>query len=156
MVSELPSTRNPQPGVHVWSFLAVRSSALQIMSCSVSEAGTSSCKGAGNPNPGHHCAKFSTARPRSIHDSILSKANETVRNPKGPSTQLSYTLKNSNLHNHYRKPKYLIIGSLGPLGEDLVGGSEVARNLSAKRQQGAFPEKDHAQPQRNESLRGCM
>ena len=36
--------------------------------------------------------------------------------PKGPSTQLSYTLKTSNLHNYYPKPKYLIIGSFGPLG----------------------------------------
>ena len=36
--------------------------------------------------------------------------------PKGPSTQLSYTLKNSNLHNYYPKPEYLIIGSFGPLG----------------------------------------
>ena len=37
--------------------------------------------------------------------------------PKGPSTQLSYPLKNSNLHNYYPKPEYLIIGSFGPLGE---------------------------------------
>ena len=37
-------------------------------------------------------------------------------NPKGPSTQLSYNLKNSNLHNYYPKPEYLIIGSFGPLG----------------------------------------
>ena len=37
-------------------------------------------------------------------------------NPKGPSTQLSCTLKNSNLHNYYPKPEYLIIGSFGPLG----------------------------------------
>ena len=37
-------------------------------------------------------------------------------NPKGPSTQLLYTLKNSNLHNYYPKPEYLIIGSFGPLG----------------------------------------
>ena len=36
--------------------------------------------------------------------------------PKGPSAQLSYTLKNSNLHNYYPKPEYLIIGSFGPLG----------------------------------------
>ena len=36
--------------------------------------------------------------------------------PKGPSTQLSYTLPNSNLHNYYPKPKYLIMGSFGPLG----------------------------------------
>ena len=36
--------------------------------------------------------------------------------PKGPSTQLSYTLQNSNLHNYYPKPEYLIIGSFGPLG----------------------------------------
>ena len=36
--------------------------------------------------------------------------------PKGPSTQLSYTLKNSNLHNYYLKPEYLIIGTFGPLG----------------------------------------
>ena len=35
--------------------------------------------------------------------------------PEGPSTQLSYTLKNSNLHNYYPKPEYLIIGSSGPL-----------------------------------------
>ena len=34
--------------------------------------------------------------------------------PKGPSTQLSYTLKNSNLHNYYPKPEYPIIGSFGP------------------------------------------
>ena len=37
-------------------------------------------------------------------------------NPKGPSTQLSYTLKDSNLHTYYPKPEYLIIGSFGPLG----------------------------------------
>ena len=36
--------------------------------------------------------------------------------PKGPSTQLSYTLKNSILHNYYPKTEYLIIGSFGPLG----------------------------------------
>ena len=36
--------------------------------------------------------------------------------PKGPSTQLSNTLKNSNLHNYYPKPEYLIIVSFGPLG----------------------------------------
>ena len=39
--------------------------------------------------------------------------------PKGPSTQLSYPLKNSNLHNYYPKPEYLIIGSFGPLGDGL-------------------------------------
>ena len=38
-------------------------------------------------------------------------------NPKGPSTQLSCTLKNSNLHNYYPKPEYLIIVSFGPLGK---------------------------------------
>ena len=37
-------------------------------------------------------------------------------NPKGPSTQLSYTLETSNLHNYCPKPKYLIIGSFEPLG----------------------------------------
>ena len=36
--------------------------------------------------------------------------------PKGPSTQLSHTLKNSNLHNYYPKPEYLIFVSFGPLG----------------------------------------
>ena len=36
--------------------------------------------------------------------------------PKSPSTQVSYTLKNSYLHNYYPKPEYLIIGSCGPLG----------------------------------------
>ena len=36
--------------------------------------------------------------------------------PKGPSTLLSYTLQNPNLHNYYPKTEYLIIGSFGPLG----------------------------------------
>ena len=36
--------------------------------------------------------------------------------PKGPGTQLSYTLKNSNLRNYCPKPEYLIVGSFGPLG----------------------------------------
>ena len=39
--------------------------------------------------------------------------------PKGPSTQLSYTLKNSNLHNYYPKSEYLIIVSFGPLGSKI-------------------------------------
>ena len=34
---------------------------------------------------------------------------------KLPSTYLSFALQNSNLHNYYPKPKYLIIGSCGPL-----------------------------------------
>ena len=42
--------------------------------------------------------------------------DEHLSNPKGPSTQFSYTLKNSNLHNYYPKPEYPIIGSFGPLG----------------------------------------
>ena len=41
----------------------------------------------------------------------------SIRNPKGPSTQLSYTLKTSNLHNYSPKPEYLTIGSFGPLGK---------------------------------------
>ena len=43
--------------------------------------------------------------------------------PKGPSTYQSYTLLNLELHNYYPKPKYLIIGSFGPLGL----GFEVTR-----------------------------
>ena len=35
---------------------------------------------------------------------------------QGLGFQESYTLPNSNLHNYYPKPKYLIIGSFGPLG----------------------------------------
>ena len=48
---------------------------------------------------------------------LSSAGNSNPRTfPKGPSTQLSYTLKNSNLHNYYPKPEYLIIGTFGPLG----------------------------------------
>ena len=43
---------------------------------------------------------------------------EDFLNPKGPSTYQSYTLLNIELHNYYPKPKYLIIGSFGPLGAD--------------------------------------
>ena len=45
---------------------------------------------------------------------------QTILSPKRPSTQLSYALKSSNLHNYYPKPEYLIIVSFGPLGENMA------------------------------------
>ena len=45
---------------------------------------------------------------------ILQVALNPIHNPQGPST---YTLQNCNLHNYYPKPKYLITGSFGPLGQ---------------------------------------
>ena len=56
--------------------------------------------------------------------------------PKGPSTELSYTLQNTNLHNYYPKTEYLIIGSFGPFrvfhaGADV--GPEKHKNVTIRR-----------------------
>ena len=54
------------------------------------------------------------------HEQAGSSKSSGLVYPKGPSTQLSYTLKNSILHNYYPKPEYLIMVRSRGLG--LRGG----------------------------------
>ena len=55
----------------------------------------------------------------------LLRAIRASFNPKGPSTYESYILLNIELLNYYPKPKYLIIGSFGPLGKGPLRGPGI-------------------------------